>query len=157
MIDAIRSLLMLQMCLRYDTAVPWHTELCPLAEERYGALVQEGRTWLPRKASESVYEVLSEPVAVVDLLNTSCSCRMWQISGFPCAHAACVLNKANTEGYNYVEDYFHVWSYKQSYAKAIFPFARPIADPPLAVIGPPEFKPKRGRPKTKRIASRVRA
>ncbi|XP_012858302.1 PREDICTED: uncharacterized protein LOC105977534 [Erythranthe guttata] len=79
---------------------------------------------------------------------------MWQISGFPCAHATCVLNKSNTEGYNYVDNYFHVSSYIQSYAKVIFPFARPITDPPLAVIGPPEFQPKRGRPKTKRIASR---
>lgn len=39
-------------------------------------------------AMDSIYEVFSTPHAVVDTKEKTCTCKLWQINGLPCVHAA---------------------------------------------------------------------
>lgn len=47
-------------------------------------LIENGRSWNARPASDLIWEVFSNPTTVVDLGQSTCSCRGWQISGLPC-------------------------------------------------------------------------
>lgn len=44
-----------------------------------------------KKSTDNIWQVFSTPSAVVDLKQKTCTCRIWQISGLPCSHAAGII------------------------------------------------------------------
>lgn len=153
-IDSIRVMLMNQMRNRLQIASTWNTVLCKDVDAKMNKLVHESRVWNARPSTDELWEVFSTPNAVVDLQATACSCRQWQIMGPPCVHAALVIFNKLHGAYQYVDGYYHTSDYIQSYAEPIIPFVQPTYDPDGEIIAPPEYQPKRGRPKRKRIQSR---
>ncbi|XP_012832642.1 PREDICTED: uncharacterized protein LOC105953518 [Erythranthe guttata] len=153
-IDAIRSLLMVQMCIRHEEGDTWTTAICPNLETIVDSFVNEGRPLTVKKASEFVYEVYSVPNAVVDVQARTCSCRWWQINGYPCVHAAAVLFLYRNDGYEHIDEYFHVSMFKSTYAMLIQPFGKVVVDNQQKLVGPPDYHTRRGRPRVKRIPSR---
>ncbi|XP_012846363.1 PREDICTED: uncharacterized protein LOC105966351 [Erythranthe guttata] len=156
LIDGIRLLLMTQMCKRLCDGNRWTTVLCEKTEKRLNEAVDKGRSWICKRSSMHVFEVFSSPNVVVDLGERTCSCRLWQINGFPCAHAPAVIFvelRCGLVAYDYIDRWYHRSTFKESYSGSIIPFVRQVSDLHVAVIGPPEVKPTRGRPKRKRIPS----
>ncbi|XP_012839253.1 PREDICTED: uncharacterized protein LOC105959659 [Erythranthe guttata] len=105
--------------------IRWTTVLCEKTEKRLKEAVDKGRSWICKRSSMHVFEVFSSPNAVVDLGERTCSCRLW----------------------------YHRSTFKESYSSLIIPFVRQVSDLHVVVIGPPEVKPTRGRPKRKKIPS----
>ncbi|XP_012828903.1 PREDICTED: uncharacterized protein LOC105950132 [Erythranthe guttata] len=153
LIDGIRMLLMEQLSDRLGDGNRWTTVLTESVDKKMRQLVDKGRTWERKKSSETVYEVLSTPNAVVDLRERVCSCKLWQINGLPCAHAAVVIFLEIGGGYEYIDKWFHRSTFVQSYSGSVVPFVRLDNDIADSDIGPPEYHPSRGRPKRKRIPS----
>ncbi|XP_012851021.1 PREDICTED: uncharacterized protein LOC105970742 [Erythranthe guttata] len=154
LIDGIRLLLMTQMCKRLCDGNRWTTMLCEKTEKRLKEAVDKGRSWICKRSSMHVFEVFSSPNAVVDLGERTCSCRLWQINGFPCTHAVIFVElRCGLAAYDYIDRWYHRSTFKESYSGSIIPFVRQVSDLHVAVIGPPEVKPTRGPPKRKRIPS----
>jgi len=88
----------------------------------------------------------------VDLNNRTCSCRYWQVSGIPCAHACAALFKMSEEPNKYVHMCFSLEAYKRTYQHVLQPVEHESAWPvsqnhkPL----PPRVKKMPGRPKKNR-------
>ncbi|XP_058204633.1 uncharacterized protein LOC131318711 [Rhododendron vialii] len=85
----------------------------------------------------------------VDMNAKTCTCRRWDLSGIPCAHALVVLrdSKKKTEGL--VHDYYQKQAYINTYKHVIYPMNgmdmwENTNKPP---IEPPHYTRKSGRPK----------
>ncbi|XP_012829160.1 PREDICTED: uncharacterized protein LOC105950357 [Erythranthe guttata] len=137
-IDYIRGEVMINISIRAEEGATMTTELSSKVHEQVDQLVQEGRVWVARKSSDHMFEVLCDPTAVVDIKERVCSCRMWQITGLPCAHAACVLFNNSNEGYKYVDKYYRTESYRETYSHPVVPFVQPTIDNNMPIVGPPD-------------------
>lgn len=83
-----------------------------------------------------------------------CSCRVWQVKGLPCVHAAAFIAfTRDTDWGKYVDPYFTIQKYKEAYAFEINPL--PGKDQWMKKDGekiyPPILKRPAGRPKKNRI------
>ncbi|PWA56031.1 transposase, MuDR, MULE transposase domain protein [Artemisia annua] len=91
----------------------------------------------------------------VILDDTQCTCRVWQVTGLPCVHAAAFIafiRDANLE--KYVDPYYTIEKFKEAYALEIAPV--PDKDEWLDIqsavkIYPPIIKRPSGRPRKNRI------
>lgn len=157
MLDGIRAKIMEMNAQRRRVAEGWKTFLCPEMETIMQDLLECGRHWDVGRSSEFLFEVHGEDSVMVDLQSRTCSCRMWQIKGFPCAHALAAILKSEGNPYEYVEDYFMVHFFKSCYDIPIVPipdidrYAQEENEEML--INPPLTKKPPGRPRVKRIKS----
>ncbi|KAL0356252.1 UNVERIFIED_CONTAM: hypothetical protein Sradi_4072100 [Sesamum radiatum] len=55
----------------------------------------------------------------VDLLNRSCSCRRWDLTGIPCRHTISAIWCRNEDPQDYVHDVYKVSTYLRCYERAI--------------------------------------
>lgn len=114
-------------------AATWSTILCKHVDKRMRELVEKGRSWIAVPSSDYIYEVFS-PNVVVDLWESTCSYRQWQISGMPCVDAVVVILVKLHGSYDYVDKYFHNSSYEETYSGNIVPFVQPNLDPVGVII-----------------------
>ncbi|KAF9605521.1 hypothetical protein IFM89_017540 [Coptis chinensis] len=61
----------------------WRSELCPVAKSIYCAKVDVARSFRVVRSNEVEFEVEDIIVHHVNVERRSCSCRYWQIDGFP--------------------------------------------------------------------------
>lgn len=125
----------------------WAMRLCKIIELDMNAKVEIARGWDVRKASDAVWEVFSMPSAVVDVGRRTCTCRLWQLLGIPCVHAAGVIFLKLEEKYEYVESFFHTEAYRVTYAHVIMPFYTTGSTGNRQVVRAPDFHQTRGWPK----------
>ncbi|KAI3975614.1 hypothetical protein MKX01_017527, partial [Papaver californicum] len=97
---------------------------------------------------------------VVDLLEHTCSCNGWQVSGIPCVHAICASLYFRTRNFDqYVHPYMKVDNYRALYVPSI----RPIPDIALwdksitQIVNPPKVCRPTGRPRSQRRRDRDEA
>ncbi|KAF7152728.1 hypothetical protein RHSIM_Rhsim01G0157800 [Rhododendron simsii] len=156
MVDRIRKKMMTSMCLRRERASKWEQVICPYGESRLEKLYDLVKTWKVIPSSADIFEVDTDPFVSVDIERHTCSCCWWQLNGFPCCHAVCVIKYSGKDLNLYVERYFHVESYCQVYSKPIYPVASlwkgDVVDCGTSILPPLSKKPP-GRPKKKRIRS----
>ncbi|KAL6659926.1 hypothetical protein ACP70R_002048 [Stipagrostis hirtigluma subsp. patula] len=93
---------------------------------------------------------------IVDLEQRTCTCREWQVSGKPCAHALCFLSAIRFKLEPYVHDCYSVSKFKAAYAPRI-PALTDISQWPKNThdfyLHPPILKRSAGRPSTERVKS----
>ncbi|KAF5182296.1 Mudr family transposase [Thalictrum thalictroides] len=157
MLDMIRVKLMRMMSKRREKSREWTTILCPKMEKLLKERVQEGRTWRVTKSSDYVFEVHTTESRQVDLQVGRCTCNMWSIEGFPCAHAIRCMAIGNCDVYSFYDPYYHSSTYRDSYAHAIYPIPdseKPRVEPKDPILLPPDCKRAPGRPAKKRKESR---
>ena len=58
---------------------------------------------------------------VVNLAQHSCTCSIWQSSGYPCGHAISIILDQKQDPQRYVESIFTIAAYKNTYEQAIIP------------------------------------
>ena len=120
-----------------------------------------------------LYEVKSMETRrnyVIDLTKHSCTCSIWQLSGYPCGHAISIILDQKQDPQRYVESIFTIASYKKTYEQPIIPLdltkvnGDAIHSPPTIVLDedsgseddsvlPPSTRRAPGRPKKHRIRS----
>ncbi|KAL0355229.1 UNVERIFIED_CONTAM: hypothetical protein Sradi_3969800 [Sesamum radiatum] len=112
LLETIRNMLMIRMQVNRDKARKWGFNLCP-------------------KIKDDLHFQIIGPFDQhnVDLLNRSCSCRRWDLTGIPCRHTISAIWCRNEDPQDYVHDVY----------KCELP-------PPLS----PKYENKPGRPKKMR-------
>ncbi|CAL8992349.1 unnamed protein product [Prunus brigantina] len=137
-------------------AEKWTTILCPEMETRLWENAEGGRTWVVCRSSFTVFEVFADYSVMVDLEQRTCSCRLWQIDGFPCTHSVAAILEKKDSVYDYVECYYRTDYFRKAYECPIFPIpdiGKGLGSNGSAarVVLPPITKRPAGRPPTKRI------
>ncbi|XP_020426581.1 uncharacterized protein LOC109950849 [Prunus persica] len=156
LIEGIRQKLMVLNSQRRIEAEKWTTVLCPEMETRLCENAEAGRTWAVRRSNCTVFEVFAYYSVMVDLEQRTCSCRLWQIDGFPCTHAVAAILAKRDSVYDYVECYYKTDFFRKAYESPIFPIpdiGKGLGSNGSAagVVLPPITKRPAGRPPTKRI------
>lgn len=159
MVDSIRLKLMEWFSKRRERGRSWNGILCPKMLKKLNIGIHDARTFSVKKSSDSVYEVLSVASASVDIHRRECSCKIWQLNGFPCVHACAVITAYSLPLNELVEPFFHVSSYRNSYEGCIYPVPSEMVSecfrsddvdilPPSSSSRPP------GRPQKRRFRSK---
>jgi hypothetical protein len=115
----------------------WFTERRILEDKTQGLLVAKSADYLQivtnnrarRYRSQAsipgvLYEVKSLETCrnyIVDIVQHTCTCSLWQSSGYPCGHAISILLDQKQDPQRYVKSFFTLAAYKMIYARPIFP------------------------------------
>ncbi|KAL5703177.1 hypothetical protein ACHQM5_028302 [Ranunculus cassubicifolius] len=88
----------------------------------------------------------------VNLEARTCTCCKWQITGYPCIHAICVIAPRRLPWHDYVHPFMLGSSYKEAYSGMIRPMLHESDwDEPQPLILPPIRRRAPGRPRVRRI------
>ncbi|KAL7184330.1 hypothetical protein ACSBR2_026473 [Camellia fascicularis] len=93
---------------------------------------------------------------MVDIGKCSCSCGLWEIDSFPCKYGFCVTKRSGKDLNSFLDDYYCVSSYYDSYSHPIYPVPsmwKPNVVVDNDVVLPPLCKRPAGHPRTERIPS----
>ncbi|KAL7260061.1 hypothetical protein ACSBR1_005845 [Camellia fascicularis] len=94
---------------------------------------------------------------MVDIRKRSYSCRLWEIDSFPCKHGFCAIKRSGKDLNCFLDDYYRVSSYYDSYSHSIYPVPsmwKPnvVVDDDVVLL--PLCKRLARRPRTERIPSK---
>ncbi|KAG5552189.1 hypothetical protein RHGRI_010320 [Rhododendron griersonianum] len=110
-----------QMSARRSASMKWKGVICPIMEKKFKGLFNVSKTWAISRSSDDLYEVRCNPSVSVNISSRSCSCGEWQINSFPCAHAFCALKRGGKNLNDYVDHYYSVDAFHNTYSKSINP------------------------------------
>ena len=138
---------------RQQASSTWDDTLTPLLEKKLQKEMSRSRTLNVICSTETMFEVRSSSVNVVNIGSWECTCKKWQITGLPCMHAVAVFNRVDRSVYDYCSRYFRKESYLITYSEPVHRI--PDVDQmnlfvPASSYPPPTNRPP-GRPKRKRI------
>lgn len=88
----------------------------------------------------------------VDLNDSKCGCKRWDLSGLPCAHTIACIDSRGLKMVDFVNDYYKKTLYEQAYSGVISPMNGPAEwkKSSYTPVQEPEERNQPGRPKTKR-------
>ncbi|XP_012850834.1 PREDICTED: uncharacterized protein LOC105970545 [Erythranthe guttata] len=145
LVDSIRGWVTDKVCERITESKVFKTMLCPEMEKVLNNIVDAGRTCNVRRSTGIVIQVHSDMHVIVDLFNRTCTCRMWQITGFPCCHVAVVLfNTPETERYTYIDPLFYASYFRSTYSFLIHPLLVDFEQVEQPIVRPPSCQTRKG-------------
>ncbi|KAF8394175.1 hypothetical protein HHK36_020382 [Tetracentron sinense] len=138
---------------RYEKACAWESLVTPKVRCKLDVIKQDSRMCVVVFAGGEEYEVMEGVTRfVVNLHAKSCVCRVWEIFGLPCKHAAaCIVRKRPN-----LEEYRDEYYSKETYLRAHGGIIHPIFDENMWLLGnhepiePPPLRRLPGRPKKNR-------
>ncbi|XP_028067469.1 uncharacterized protein LOC114270220 [Camellia sinensis] len=157
LVDAIWVKLMEQFSRRREVGNKWNRIVCPFAEKKLEEAFNDTKAWIVKKCSNDIYEIQLDHSVMVDIGKRSCSCRLWEIDYFPYKHGFCAIKRSVKDLNSFLDDYYCVSSYCDSYSHSIYPV--PSMWKPNVVVNddivlPLLCKRLTGRPRTERIPSK---
>ena len=117
MLEWIRIRLMTRLYTKKNSIEKYGSKLCPSIQDKLKKLKLESKSLCEMPSGRFVYEVDNERERhVVDMVNKTCSCIVWDLTGIPCKYgvAAIFVNREIPENYThpcYYKDAF-VETYK---------------------------------------------
>lgn len=153
MLEDIRILVTRRIQENRSNSERWLMEICPNIIRKVCKIRHRTQYCHVLWNGEAGFEVRDKKWRfTVDLNNRTCSCRYWQVSGIPCAHACAALFKMSEEPNKYVHMCFSLEAYKRTYQHVLQPVehesAWPVSQNPKPL--PPRVKKMPGRPKKNR-------
>jgi hypothetical protein len=122
MFEKIRWQLMKWFSERREASSTMTGPLVPRVANLISANVRKARRYQVLKASHTEFEcVSSNGTNITDVEKETCTCRAWQLLGYPCAHAAAVLLFMHRSPQNFAHACFSLESYQSMYAMVIHP------------------------------------
>ncbi|KAK1362904.1 hypothetical protein POM88_038465 [Heracleum sosnowskyi] len=114
---------------RINACIGWDSgDLVPSAKKLLKLMFKKiGEYKVAGAVAGKVYEVTSihSSIFTIDLDRKTCSCVQWQLRGFPCQHAVCVLQQVRPNWVQYCGRYYLVDNYKITYASGMVPLEGP--------------------------------
>ena len=96
--------------------------LCPKIRKRLYKEKMDSSRWLACWVGQIKFEVKNMLESfTMDLAESKCSCRKWDITGIPCAHAISCIFFNKKEAKKYVHDCYKVTTYQACYEPLINP------------------------------------
>ncbi|XP_057249985.1 uncharacterized protein LOC130591089 [Beta vulgaris subsp. vulgaris] len=155
MLEDIREGLMERLHKKRDMFNGKQWFLCPRIQQKLETSKVHARGWAAYwdgRFSFGVREGATQVKYVVNLLNRTCSCNAWQVSGIPCNHVVAAIWKNGDPPEQYVADWFHKCNYLKAYQFNLEPLSGPQVWPTsqYSIQPPPVKKVNACRPKKKR-------
>ncbi|KAM5559741.1 hypothetical protein ABKV19_021095, partial [Rosa sericea] len=156
MFEEIRWKLMKRNQIRRDKMEAYHGNICPKPRN----ILEKNKIKAARDCiatfnggDRAEVENIEGSKNVVDLLERTCSCRRWDLTGIPCKHAvAAIYGKRENP-----DDYVASCYLKKTYSSIYNHLIQPVNSMDMwstsedQAILPPRYSRQPGRPKTKRI------
>ncbi|XP_028103396.1 uncharacterized protein LOC114302561 [Camellia sinensis] len=120
LVDTIRVKLMEQFSRRREVGNKWNRIVCHFAEKKLEEAFNDTKAWIVKKCSDDIYEIQLDHSVVVDIGKRSCCCRLWEIDSFPCKHGFCAIKRSEKDLNCFLDDYYRVSSYCDSYSHSIY-------------------------------------
>ncbi|CAI9296449.1 unnamed protein product [Lactuca saligna] len=134
----------------------WGNHICPEIRDKVNLLKKAQRHYQVLPSGLNQFEVRGAIDAYeVDLERKTCSCRLWQLNGYGCAHSVASISFLNRDVEAYVDNMFSTTTFRKAYNYRIAPtnnsdmWPETNYTPPL----PPINRRMPGRPTTKRKKS----
>ncbi|CAI9262730.1 unnamed protein product [Lactuca saligna] len=134
----------------------WGNHICPEIMDKVNLLKKAQRHYQVLPSGLNQFEVRGTIDAYeVDLERKTCSCRLWQLNGYGCAHSVASISFLNRDVEAYVDNMFSTTTFRKAYNYRIAPmnssdmWLETNYTPPL----PPINRRMPGRPTTKRKKS----
>ncbi|KAM0850424.1 hypothetical protein ACQ4PT_053092 [Festuca glaucescens] len=118
----------------------WTRLTCPKIKKKLDKNTELAALYTPKPAGARVLKVGSSPktIYIVELNLRSCTCRRWQLTGIPCAHAIACLRHEKIKPEKLVADCYSI----QTFMKAYGTHVRPVRDrKEWKKLNGPEVKP----------------
>ncbi|KAH8488975.1 hypothetical protein H0E87_024566 [Populus deltoides] len=159
-IETIRHKLMELIYTRKVESDQWLTRLTPSVEDKLQKEILKAQSLQVMFSPSNTFEVQDflGAVNVVNIDAWDCSCREWQLNGFPCLHAVAVLQHIGRDVYDYCSKYYTTEAFRLTYSESIKPV--PTVDKPVlgesseVQVNPSPLRRVSGSPKKRRIRSR---
>ncbi|KAH7847184.1 hypothetical protein Vadar_022991 [Vaccinium darrowii] len=154
MLERIRVILMETIYKRRDAMKRVKHPICPKIVKRIEKLKDNLQLWIPRWCGSEQFEVTGPTGNQyrVDLVNGTCGCRKWDMSGIPCVHALASIKFLQQDPFDYVHEWYKVSTYLKCYENLLSPINGrdlwPETNNPIML--PPDVKKRSGRPKKAR-------
>lgn len=150
-VDQIRVKLMCRLQRRYEKGCSYNGKVPPNVKKRLDRIQHDARFCRPISSGNDKFEVTEATSTryAVNLHDMTCTCKLWEVTGLPCRHAAAAIlfKRGNLE--DYCDSYFTV----QRYLMAHWAMINPMPDlsmAPTAVnsvgLRPPPLRRLPGRP-----------
>ena len=98
------------------------SEICPKVLKRLYREKTASSRWLACWAGHTQFEIKNGLQSfTLDLEKGNCSCKKWDTTGIPCAHAISYIFFNKQDAKQYVHKCFHVSTYKACYEPVIAP------------------------------------
>ncbi|XP_057451399.1 uncharacterized protein LOC130743252 [Lotus japonicus] len=154
MMEWIRTYVMGRFPQMMEKLHKHHGQIMPRPLKRILHEVDHIKNWIPRVVGAQKYEVrhtITLERHVISLKDKSCTCRFWELNGFPCRHAASALTFNGNDPKQFVDDCYKREAYNATYENYVTPLPGPnqwIVTPhdPVCIL-PPMYKRSAGRPK----------
>ena len=133
-------------------------DIFPRIRKKIESLKWDSRLCVPIPAKNEKFQVKSrDDQYVVSLLDMTCSCGAWQLTGIACIHGVSSIGFLRRNVEDYVDKYFQKDMYMEAYKGKIEPLNGPKMWPEVEgyPVRPPPFKRMPGRPKTSRKKSGI--
>ncbi|XVF85705.1 hypothetical protein PTKIN_Ptkin17bG0138200 [Pterospermum kingtungense] len=153
MLEEMRVYTMERIKERRDFCSKWRHNYGHLIKKRFDEYKKDGVEWSVHWNGEGGCEVKKRRLQyTVNLKKKQCSCRGWQLSGIPYAHACCAIWHDEGDLDDYVSKWFHPQTFLKAYKFALQPINGPHEwkRSGLEPILPPLARKMSGRPKTTR-------
>ncbi|GJZ13923.1 transposase, MuDR, MULE transposase domain protein [Tanacetum coccineum] len=158
LLDGIREMLMARFDKKRRVVRKWKGTLVPAAKTYLKNISKNLGEYAICRSSDNRAEVKHKGKRwEVVLDEKKCTCRVWQVKGLPCVHAVAFIAFIRDSSWDkYVDPYFTIQKFKETYALEIAPL--PTMDHWVPresgeKIFPPVFKRPIGRPRKNRIVA----
>ncbi|KAL2228373.1 UNVERIFIED_CONTAM: hypothetical protein Sindi_1817000, partial [Sesamum indicum] len=150
MFECIRTKLMSRLQLKREGMEKYGGSICPNILKKINKQRHAARNYFIRWCGGGEYEIdhfLNK--YVVDLEKKTCSCGMFQLTGYPCCHACSTIVSKRARMDDYVDDFYNKTVYLKVYNDMIHavPRAQDYIKTSFQPFKSPKIKKKRGRPK----------
>ncbi|KAL7163535.1 hypothetical protein ACSBR2_039610 [Camellia fascicularis] len=151
LLEDIRCILMKRLQVRREVMRAYPEPICPNIQQALEKRKEDASNCIAMWAGGLRYQIncFNGQQFVVDLGDSTYSCRKWDLTGIPCCHAISAIY----DKYEQPEDYVAHWYKKETYLASYEPMIYPINDSemwPKSVLPrllPPKVKKQPGRPR----------
>ena len=122
MLEDIFTSVMCRVGKKHDLSKNLDRQICPRIMRKLQKLKDNSRFWQARAAGNGKYSVFHGFKGyVVSIVDKTCTCRVWELSGIPCVHAIAVMREEMHNVEDFVHEFYSVAMYKKAFANAINP------------------------------------
>ncbi|XP_014496741.1 uncharacterized protein LOC106758320 [Vigna radiata var. radiata] len=156
LLEEIRLYLMQRWAKNRSSIASFTGSICPKILSRFRKESQLTKNWIPSWSGNKLFEVRhmynNGDKYVVNIDDSSCTCRTWQLTGIPCSHSLAVMKFLNIDGETFIDSYYFKSKYEETYSTIIYPIngAKMWNITPYPDVYPPHKRVLPGRPKRKR-------
>ncbi|XP_028101783.1 uncharacterized protein LOC114301077 [Camellia sinensis] len=117
LVDVIRVKLIEQFSRRSEVRNKWNRIVCPFAEKKLEEAFNDTKAWIVKKCSDDIYEIQLDHSVMVDIGKHS----VMDHSFMKSKHGFCAIKRSEKDLNCFLDDYYRVSSYCDSYSHSIYP------------------------------------